>query len=197
MSIALTINGQSFNYPEQGDQNWGPDASDWASAVTVGMLQKAGGLFQLLSEVDFGSSYGLKSVYYKSRTSNISSAGILRLARVDSLGWRNEANDGDLLLSVSSTNKLQYDGIDIVTGSYIASVSDTSTIDLTVTGTDLTADIVAGSITNSHINASAAITLSKLAAMTASRAVVSDASGFLVPSTTTSTEIGYVNGVTR
>ena len=43
------------------------------------------------------------------------------------------------------------------------SVLDTSTIDLTLSGGVLSADIVAGSITNAMINASAAISLSKLA----------------------------------
>lgn len=52
------------------------------------------------------------------------------------------------------------------------------------------------SIVNADISASAAIALSKLAATTVSRALVSDASGVISPATTTSTEIGYVNGVT-
>jgi hypothetical protein len=51
-------------------------------------------------------------------------------------------------------------------------------------------------IENADIKAAAAIALDKLAATTASRALVSDASGFVSPATTTSTEIGYVNGVT-
>lgn len=40
------------------------------------------------------------------------------------------------------------------------------------------------------------IALNKISAVTASRALVSDASGFISAATTTSTEIGYVNGVT-
>jgi len=55
---------------------------------------------------------------------------------------------------------------------------------------------LATSIINADVNASAAIALSKLAATTASRALISDASGFVSAATTTSTEIGYVNGVT-
>lgn len=51
-------------------------------------------------------------------------------------------------------------------------------------------------IENADIKAAAAIALNKLAAATASRALVSDASGFVTAATTTSTEIGYVNGVT-
>jgi hypothetical protein len=53
-----------------------------------------------------------------------------------------------------------------------------------------------GAIVNADINASAAIAVSKLAAVTASRALVSDGSGFIAPATTTATELGYVNGVT-
>ena len=58
------------------------------------------------------------------------------------------------------------------------------------------AAIADGSIVNADVNASAAIALSKLAAVTASKALVSDGSGFASAATTTSTEIGYVSGVT-
>ncbi len=65
--------------------------------------------------------------------------------------------------------------------------------------TNKTIDADANTITNienADIKAAAAIAVNKLAALTASRAVVSDGSGFLTPATTTATEIGYVNGVT-
>lgn len=53
-----------------------------------------------------------------------------------------------------------------------------------------------GSIVNADVASGAAIAVNKLAALTASRAVVTDGSGFVSAATTTSTEIGYVNGVT-
>lgn len=53
-----------------------------------------------------------------------------------------------------------------------------------------------GNIVNTDIDASAAIALTKLAATTTDRAIVSDGSGFLVPSAVTSTEISYLDGVT-
>lgn len=56
--------------------------------------------------------------------------------------------------------------------------------------------IQAGVIVDSMVNASAAIALSKLAATTISRALVSDGSGVISPSLVTSTELGYVSGVT-
>lgn len=58
------------------------------------------------------------------------------------------------------------------------------------------AGIASGVIVNDDVNASAAIALSKLAATTASRALVSDGSGFVSASAVTATELGYVSGVT-
>lgn len=56
--------------------------------------------------------------------------------------------------------------------------------------------IKSGVIVDGQISASAAISLSKLAALTASRALISDASGVISASAVTSTELGYVSGVT-
>lgn len=56
--------------------------------------------------------------------------------------------------------------------------------------------IKAGVIVDADINASAAIALSKLAALTANRALASDASGVIVASAVTDTELGYLDGVT-
>lgn len=52
-------------------------------------------------------------------------------------------------------------------------------------------------IANTQIKAAAGIAVNKLAALTASRAVVSDGSGFIAAAAaTTTTEVGYLNGVT-
>jgi hypothetical protein len=110
MSIELIVNGNSFFYPESGEIAWGSEATDWANAVTSGMLQKAGGTFTLLAETDFGGSYGLKSLYYKSRTTNPATAGQLRLARTDVISWRNQANNANLDLSVDASNNLLFNG---------------------------------------------------------------------------------------
>ena len=67
----------------------------------------------------------------------------------------------------------------------------------TLTNKTIDADLnTITNIENADIKAAAAIALNKLAATTVSRALVSDGSGFVSPATTTSTEIGYVNGVT-
>ena len=110
MSQTLTVNGVAYSYPSPGDTNWGANASDWASAVTSGMLQKAGGAFTLLAEADFGATYGLKAAYFKSRTASSAAAGALRLARTDTLSWRNQADSGDLALGVNASDQLTFGG---------------------------------------------------------------------------------------
>ena len=62
-----------------------------------------------------------------------------------------------------------------------------------VTGTS---SIGSGVIVNDDVNASAAIAFSKMENLTASRALVSDGSGDVSVSAVTSTEIGYLDGVT-
>lgn len=81
-------------------------------------------------------------------------------------------------------------------GGNAATVTTNANMTGDVTSVGNATSIAAGVIVNNDVNASAAIALSKLAATTASRALVSDASGIITPATTTATEIGYVNGVT-
>lgn len=167
MAVTLTINGTGYDYPETGDQRWGPDATDWAVAVTNGMLQKAGGLFQLLAEVDFGSSYGVKSIYYKSRNANPASSGQIRLGNTETIQWRNAGNDGDLPLTVSSGNRLQYNAVNIPT------ISSTDTItNKTINGPDNTIT----NLSNTNIASNAAIAFSKLATLTSGNILVGSGS---------------------
>lgn len=297
MSVALIVNGVTYDYPEDGDEDWGPDATDWAQAVTQGMLQKAGGLFTLSAEADFGASFGLKSLYYKSRTANPSTTGQIRLANTDTINFRNAANSADLTgYGVNSSNQPTFAGNPLAVGSgdvtgpgsstdnavarfdgttgkllqnSVVIIGDTGNVsgvvNLTVTGTTtlatsltgvvkavsgvvsaaslvnadvsasaaiafsklaaltsahilvgsagniatdvaVTGDIAidntgvtsisSGVIVNADINSSAAIARSKLAALTASRVIVSDGSGFDSVATTTTTEVQLLSGLT-
>jgi len=138
MTTPLVINGTTYDYPETGDTQWGAEASAWAQAVSVGLLQKSGGLFQLLAEVDFGTSYGLKSLYYKSRSNNVASAGQIRLARGDVLSFRNQANSSNLDLAVNTSNQLTFAGIEV--GALVIP-QNTNSIDLSLSTYDLSADL--------------------------------------------------------
>ena len=81
MPTNLDVNGIVYRYPLVGDDTWS-DASNWAIAVTSGMLQKKGGAFTLTADDNFGASFGLVSAYFKSRSSNIAHAGEIGRAHV-------------------------------------------------------------------------------------------------------------------
>jgi hypothetical protein len=150
MSVNVVLNGQTYTIPDPGDNTWGQELTDYFVALGSGVLQKAGGTFTLTAEVDFGATYGLKASYFKSRTTNVSSTGTIRLAKTDFIGWRDNLNQNDLELGVDSSDRLTFNGNPLVPST----------------------------------------------PLTASRAVVTDASGVFTTATTTATEIGYVNGVT-
>jgi hypothetical protein len=79
-------------------------------------------------------------------------------------------------------------------GSGVAtSVNPSGDVDI---ANDGTFSIASGAVVNADVNSSAAVALTKLATTTVSRALVSDGSGVISPSAVTSTEIGYLDGVT-
>jgi hypothetical protein len=95
-----------------------------------------------------------------------------------------------------------------ITNAFIDASAAIAYSKLNLTGSIVNADVNAsaaidysklaltGSILNADVNASAAIAYSKLATTTASRAIVSDGSGFLAASTTTAIEVSHLAGVT-
>lgn len=117
MALNLLVNGITYSYPTLTDEGWGPDASNWALAITQGTLQKAGGLFALTSDVDFGPTAGLKAIYYKSRSTNIASTGQIRLSNTDTITFRNAENTGNITFGPGSTDATPaWNGVDIVGG---------------------------------------------------------------------------------
>lgn len=118
----LTVNGITYAFPTEDDQNWGATVTNWATAVTNGMLQKAGGTFTLTNDAYFGANYGLKSSYYKGNSLLTASTGTLRLATSNLIAWRNNANTADLTLSIDANDNLVFNGI-LVSSQGLASVS--------------------------------------------------------------------------
>lgn len=110
MSLLVTFNGQNYIIPTPGEINWGSNLDDYLVAIAAGSLQKTGGSFTLSSELDFGTPFGIKSFYYKSRSSNVAGTGVLRLANGDEISWRNNTNSSDLPLTVNASDQLIYNG---------------------------------------------------------------------------------------
>jgi len=108
-------------------------------------------------------------------------------------------SDGSGFVSAATTTSSEIGFVNGVTSAIQTQLNTKITTSSTDVLTNKSIDADTNTITNienADIKAAAAIAVNKLAALTASRAVVSDGSGFLASSATTATEIGYVNGVT-
>ena len=106
MSTLVNWNGQQYLVPAYNDTGYAQgngNLSQYLVAISTGSLQQVGGLFQLTADADFGPNFGLVSSYYKSRTANIASAGVLRLANTDAIKWRNSDNSADVTLAMNAT----------------------------------------------------------------------------------------------
>jgi len=114
-AVTVTVNGSNHTIPQTNERGWGNAVTAWIQAISSNTLQPIGGSFVLTSDVDFGANYGLKAPYYLSRTVNPSSAGNLRLAKTDYIGWRNNANGGNLLLGIDSSDRLTFSSVIIPT----------------------------------------------------------------------------------
>lgn len=107
-SVSVTVNGSSYTIPQTNERGWGSAVTSWIQAISANTVQPTGGAFTLTNDLDFGASFGIKPVYLKSRNSNPSSTGLLRLNVTDFIGWRNNANSGDLALAIDGSNNLTF-----------------------------------------------------------------------------------------
>ena len=123
-SVTVTVNGSNHTIPQTNEKGWGANVTAWIQAISQYTLQNSGGTFTLTAEVDTGSNYGFKVPYIKTQTSTPATAGVLRLARTDSIGWRNQADGANLALSVDSSNRLLWNGSIITTASGGGSFAD-------------------------------------------------------------------------
>lgn len=156
MSTSVTFNGVSYIVPAISDASWGTNVSSYLIAISTGCLQKTGGSFTLSSaDVDFGGTYGLKAVYFKSKSANIASAGVLILANADAISWRNAANSADKTLTVNSSDLLTYAGNPILTLA-LGAANTVLTMNSGGTGYAFTA------LVNANVDAAAAIAGTKI-----------------------------------
>lgn len=174
------------------------DASDAQDTADQAILDAAAAQSTANSKQDSDSDLtaiaGLSSAGLIARTGSGTAA-----ARTITAGAGITVNNGDgvsgnpeIVSTITQyTDELAQDAVG-------AMVDDSTKVSLTYTdGTpSLIADIVAGSLVNADINGSAAIAVSKLAALTADRAVITDGSGFLSVSASTATQIGYLSSLT-
>lgn len=109
-AVTVSVNGSSHTIPQTGEKGWGTNVTAWIQAISANTLQPNGGNFTLTADTNFGGNYGLIAPYYKSRATNLSTSGAIRIGTTEAIGWRNNANDGNLLLSVDSSDRLLFNG---------------------------------------------------------------------------------------
>ena len=181
MSNSVTLNGVSYLIPDVGEGGWGEAVTNYLIALSTGVLQKAGGSFTLTAQVDFGASFGLKTLYYTTRSADLASQGQFRLARTDTLQWRNTLDTLNLPLAVNSSNQLTFDGNPI---SSLALGAANTVLKVNAGGTDTEYGLLA----NANIDSAAAIAITKLATINSS-----DVIGPRVGSSTYSTSEDHMN----
>lgn len=164
----VTVAGSSYSVPADGDSSWGTDVTNLLIQLSTStkVLQVTSSSFPITQDLSFGTNYGLKVQYLKSQAANPSSTGVIRLGNNEGIGFRKADNTGDYILKVNASDVLEFNGGAItINGTPVqtqVSVSDTSTIDLTLSANDISGIVKAGSLDNSHIAALAAIAYSKL-----------------------------------
>lgn len=129
MSTPVTYVANQYNIPAYQDTGYAQGSGNLSSyliALATGNLTLSGGSFPLTADADFGASFGLKSLYYKSRSANPASTGIVRLGNTETIGWRNAAHDGDMTLTVDSSNNLNFSGSITTTTQFLAPTGSAS-----------------------------------------------------------------------
>lgn len=173
MPVSQPFANGTYQIPVQGDLRWGPALTRYLIALGTYAVSPAGGIYTLTSDLNFGNNFGVFAKYFTSGTALPATAGTLRLAKTDLIGWRNNANSGNNTLSIDASDQLNYNGIPlqfaptlndgqiwIGNGSNVP-ISRTLSGAITTTDTGVTS-ISSNYITNAMINSAAAIQYSKL-----------------------------------
>jgi len=123
MSTNVTFNGIVYAVPSEGERDWA--GSTGVDGLLISLANNSfktdGGNFFLLADVDFGPTAGLKSIYYKSRASDVAQSGVVRLGNTEIIAWRDFADASDLELGVNTSDELTFNGNPIVPSTPLAS----------------------------------------------------------------------------
>src|ERR1019366_1870347 len=136
-------------------------------------ISSVGGTYTLTGDLNLGNAFGVFAKYFTSGTAVPATAGSLRLSNLDTIGWRNFANSGNLLLAVNSSDQLTFNGSPIqpllslsdgemwIGDSTNTPIGRTLSGDVTVTDLGVTS-IGALKITNAMLSNTASIAYGKL-----------------------------------
>jgi len=122
LSTSITFpqpDGATYIIPAVDDDNWGQNVTNFLIAIPNGVPPRDG-TFALTGDLSFGGSFGLESKYYKPLTINPASTGLVRLAKTDTVAWRNNANSADLALGIDGSNRLTFNGSVVAPSAVVA-----------------------------------------------------------------------------
>lgn len=112
MSTPVTYVGNQYNIPAHQDTGYAQGTGNLSSyliALATGSLTLSGGSFPLTADADFGASFGLKSIYYKSRAATLASSGILRTGNNEVIfASRNAGNTADVTAKINTSDQLEF-----------------------------------------------------------------------------------------
>jgi hypothetical protein len=200
-AVTVNVNGSNHTIPQTNEKGWGANVTAWIQAISQYTLQPSGGSFTLTADTDFGGSFGLKSIYYKSRALNPAGTGVLRLGNTETVAWRNAANSANLPLTVNASDQLTYNGVVLSSSTgpthqdSLFSIYDDG--DATKKIAFQASGITTGTtrtLTMADANVDLADVSNATSANTASRIVKRDGSGNFSAGTITATLTGNVTG---
>ena len=112
MGTNHTFNGTSYLIPDVNDVAWGAAVTNLLSALCTYSFTTASSSWHLITaDLDLGSSYGIVSKYFTTKTATPALSGAVRLAKTDVVAWRNNANSGDLPLGIDTSNFVTFNSI--------------------------------------------------------------------------------------
>lgn len=136
MSILVEFAGVEYVVPESGDAFTG-SLTDFLVALAADAIP-----LPASADVDLGASFGIKSIYFKSRTTNPAASGAVRLATTDSVTWRNTANGADNALGHDTADKLTYNGAPLTGNPYLGANQTVATSLVNAAATIVVFDVV-------------------------------------------------------
>jgi hypothetical protein len=109
VTVATTFAGITYSVPEMGDVPT-QSLTDLLTALGDKAIP-----YPTTANVDIGATYGLLAAFVGTKTVASALSGFVRLAKTDSVAWRNNASTADLALGIDTGDALKF-GTNNVTG---------------------------------------------------------------------------------
>lgn len=121
--IVANYRGTNYNVPEPSN-SWTQSLTNLIVALATTAISAG-----IASDADFGALFGVAAIYFRSKTANPATAGVVRLAAVDSIDWRNQANSSNLALGPNVADQLSWNSVNFAKTRAVVAYSASMTFD--------------------------------------------------------------------